>query len=129
LGFARFWNLILHFNFRETVIQKLAKARVQAQNTKPRVVYDLDQLHATDSKHRRSSTPLTNTDIDRCGRFVANTDHLCFESRFESGNLRAAIQVTETHYELVLSPDINEARPHYQWFYFEVCFFKHYKEA
>lgn len=102
----------------------MAKARVQAANTKPRVVYDLDQLHnASETKLRRASTStttLSNNDLDRCGRFVANCDHLCFESRFESGNLRSAIQVTDTHYELVLSPDINEARPHYQWFYFEV---------
>ncbi|KAI6234240.1 Cytosolic carboxypeptidase 1 [Aphelenchoides fujianensis] len=109
-------------SMRETVVQKLAKARVQSQNAKPRVVFDLDQLHVDSQAGRttRQTSPLGNNDLERCGRFVSGLDHLAFESRFESGNLRSAIQVTDTHYELVLSPDINEARPHYQWFYFEV---------
>ncbi|VDK44264.1 unnamed protein product [Anisakis simplex] len=29
-------------------------------------------------------------------------------------------QVNKHHYELILSPDTNQKRPHYQWFYFEV---------
>ena len=35
-------------------------------------------------------------------------DHtLTFESRFESGNLRRAIQVYEFEYDLILKPDYN----------------------
>uniref|UniRef100_A0A183GA07 Peptidase_M14 domain-containing protein n=1 Tax=Heligmosomoides polygyrus TaxID=6339 RepID=A0A183GA07_HELPZ len=36
----------------------------------------------------------------------------------ESGNCR--FQVGPNHYELILSPDINQRKEHYQWFYFEV---------
>ena len=42
---------------------------------------------------------------------------LVFESRFESGNLRRAIQVYDNEYDLIIKPDIN-TRGHTQWFYF-----------
>ncbi|VDL79464.1 unnamed protein product [Nippostrongylus brasiliensis] len=54
------------------------------------------------------------------GHVDPNVDHLLFESRFECGNLRRATQVAPNHYELILSPDINQRKEHYQWFYFEV---------
>ena len=44
---------------------------------------------------------------------------LIFESRFESGNLRRAIQIYEREYDLIIKPDIN-TRGHTQWFYFAV---------
>lgn len=44
---------------------------------------------------------------------------LQFESRFESGNLRAAVRVGPTEYELMLEPDTNTLG-HTQWFYFRV---------
>ena len=44
---------------------------------------------------------------------------LVFESRFESGNLRRAIQVLENEYDLILKFDVN-TRGHTQWFYFSV---------
>ena len=44
-------------------------------------------------------------------------DTLSFESRFESGNLRRAVQVSATEYDLILRPDLN-TRGHTQWFYF-----------
>lgn len=44
---------------------------------------------------------------------------LVFESRFESGNLRRAVQVYEHEYDLILKPDVN-TRGHTQWFYFSV---------
>lgn len=44
---------------------------------------------------------------------------LVFESRFESGNLRRAVQVFDYEYDLVVQPDINTNR-HTQWFYFRV---------
>lgn len=43
---------------------------------------------------------------------------LVFESRFEGGNLRRAVQVYEYEYDLTLKPDLNTNR-HTQWFYFE----------
>ena len=42
-----------------------------------------------------------------------------FESRFESGNLRRAIQVYEFEYDLILKPDYGTNR-HTQWYYFRV---------
>ena len=37
----------------------------------------------------------------------ADDNTLLFESRFESGNLRRAIQVYEYEYDLILKPDYN----------------------
>ncbi len=42
-------------------------------------------------------------------------DTLIFESRFESGNLRRAIQIYPGEYDLILRPDIN-TRGHTQWY-------------
>lgn len=44
---------------------------------------------------------------------------LVFESRFESGNLRRAVQVYEFEYDLVLNPDYN-TKSHTQWYHFRV---------
>ena len=46
-----------------------------------------------------------------------NDNTLLFESRFESGNLRRAIQVYEFEYDLILKPDYN-TRGYTQWYYF-----------
>mmetsp|Transcript_13479 Transcript_13479/g.11544 ORF Transcript_13479/g.11544 Transcript_13479/m.11544 type:complete len:495 (+) Transcript_13479:437-1921(+) len=45
---------------------------------------------------------------------------LVFESRFESGNLRRAIQIYENEYNLILKPDYF-TRGHTQWYYFSVA--------
>lgn len=51
----------------------------------------------------------------------ANDTTLVFESRFECGNLRRAIQIYEFEYDLVLHPDVNtNLKSHVQWFYFRV---------
>jgi hypothetical protein len=44
---------------------------------------------------------------------------LIFESRFESGNLLAAIKVSEKEYDLVLQNDIN-TNGNTQWYFFRV---------
>ncbi|XP_066460203.1 cytosolic carboxypeptidase 1 [Eleutherodactylus coqui] len=44
---------------------------------------------------------------------------LKFNSKFESGNLRKAIQIRKHEYDLILNSDINSNHYH-QWFYFEV---------
>ncbi|KAM5292296.1 cytosolic carboxypeptidase 4 [Ctenodactylus gundi] len=44
---------------------------------------------------------------------------LRFFSKFESGNLRKAIQVREYEYDLLVNADVNSAQ-HQQWFYFKV---------
>jgi len=45
---------------------------------------------------------------------------LVFESRFESGNLRRAVQVYEFEYDLILNPDYN-TKVHTQWYHFRVA--------
>jgi hypothetical protein len=44
---------------------------------------------------------------------------LIFESRFESGNLAAAVKVREDDYHLLLQNDVNTGG-HTQWFFFRV---------
>ncbi|XP_072137706.1 cytosolic carboxypeptidase 1 isoform X3 [Mobula birostris] len=44
---------------------------------------------------------------------------LRFNSQFESGNLRKAVQIRKFEYDLILNSDIN-SNHHHQWFYFEV---------
>lgn len=50
---------------------------------------------------------------------VVPEDCLRFESRFESGNLRKAIQIGDAEYNLLLEYD-TETQAHTQWFYFSV---------
>lgn len=50
----------------------------------------------------------------------SNDTTLIFESRFESGNLRRAIQMLEFEYQLILRPDWNTLS-HTQWFFFSVA--------
>lgn len=49
-----------------------------------------------------------------------NDKTLLFESRFESGNLLAAIKLSDTEYDLILQNDIN-TNGHTQWFFFRVA--------
>ncbi|XP_068616800.1 cytosolic carboxypeptidase 1 [Brachionichthys hirsutus] len=58
-------------------------------------------------------------DIPSCPVIVGNGESLKFNSQFESGNLRKAVQVRKYEYDLVLNSDIN-SNHHHQWFYFEV---------
>jgi len=44
---------------------------------------------------------------------------LIFESRFESGNLAAAVKVDERDYHLLLQNDVN-TNGHTQWYFFKV---------
>ncbi|XP_045779147.1 cytosolic carboxypeptidase 1-like isoform X2 [Maniola jurtina] len=91
------------------------------------VVYDLDALCASnttsDSTAPKSLSAdnlfLNNTDEQEITKVNTFASRLSFESRFESGNLRKAIQVGPREYELILMPDVNSAKRH-QWFYFEV---------
>lgn len=49
----------------------------------------------------------------------ADDQTLVFESRFETGNLLAALKVSDNEYDLVLQNDIN-TNGHTQWFFFRV---------
>ncbi|XP_026274191.1 cytosolic carboxypeptidase 1-like isoform X1 [Frankliniella occidentalis] len=86
------------------------------------VAYDLDRLIAEVPIKPPSpdSRILKNDDESRLGSRQASTNGLRFESRFESGNLRKAIQIGHREYDLILSSDVNSTK-HHQWFYFEVC--------
>lgn len=48
-----------------------------------------------------------------------NDNTLIFESRFESGNLLAAVKISNTEYDLILQNDIN-TNGHTQWYFFRV---------
>jgi len=48
-----------------------------------------------------------------------NDKTLIFESRFESGNLLAAIKISDNEYDLVLQNDIN-TNGHTQWYFFRI---------
>ncbi|CAJ0573546.1 unnamed protein product, partial [Mesorhabditis spiculigera] len=85
-----------------------------------RVVYCIDELTDVHSGADRPAEQLMNIDEQRIGRPSPSISNLMFESRFESGNLRMATLVGPNHYELILSPDINQTRDHFQWFYFEI---------
>ncbi|XP_014480717.1 PREDICTED: cytosolic carboxypeptidase 1-like isoform X2 [Dinoponera quadriceps] len=83
------------------------------------VVYDLDALVGPACRQGRDARLLDNCDEKRIGKRVLDTKQLQFESRFESGNLRKAIQIGLREYDLILTPDVNSGSRH-QWFYFEV---------
>ncbi|XP_063548384.1 cytosolic carboxypeptidase 1-like isoform X6 [Cydia strobilella] len=89
------------------------------------VVYDLDQLNSlagvSDNSAPKSTESifLSNTDEEEITKLNNFSTRLSFESRFESGNLRKAIQIGPREYELILMPDVNSTKRH-QWFYFEV---------
>ncbi|XP_063395355.1 cytosolic carboxypeptidase 1-like isoform X2 [Cydia fagiglandana] len=89
------------------------------------VVYDLDQLNSqagvpdNPSLKSTESVFLSNTDEEEIAKLNNFSTRLSFESRFESGNLRKAIQIGPREYELILMPDVNSTKRH-QWFYFEV---------
>ncbi|XP_046628639.1 cytosolic carboxypeptidase 1-like isoform X4 [Neodiprion virginianus] len=84
--------------------------------------YDLDQLAANfSSQEDRGSSQrlLCNWDEKIIGKRSSDSKRLQFESRFESGNLRKAVQISPREYDLILTPDVNSGSRH-QWFYFEV---------
>jgi len=56
-----------------------------------------------------------------------NDEVLIFESRFESGNLKKAIQVDKNEYELILKPDYM-TKNFTQWFYFKISNTRRYRE-
>ncbi|KAJ8675944.1 hypothetical protein QAD02_011730 [Eretmocerus hayati] len=49
----------------------------------------------------------------------SSANDLCFESRFESGNLGKVIKITDTFYQLHLRKDLYTQK-HMQWYYFRI---------
>uniref|UniRef100_A0AAF5D4S0 Cytosolic carboxypeptidase N-terminal domain-containing protein n=1 Tax=Strongyloides stercoralis TaxID=6248 RepID=A0AAF5D4S0_STRER len=92
------------------------KLKCMEKNDYPKLVYNLDELVTNGSYPNK----LSNTDREEVGIKSHEHDHLLFESRFESGNLRRAYQMDSRFYQLIISPDINQKSHHYQWFYFQV---------
>ncbi|XP_039276084.1 cytosolic carboxypeptidase 1 [Nilaparvata lugens] len=86
------------------------------EHTNSNVIYDMDHLVTIQSDRKED---LTNFDEERLGVAELNVNSLKFESRFESGNLRKAIQVGPREYDLIMMPDVNSSH-HHNWFYFEV---------
>lgn len=119
---------------QRTMIFKDIERQIHPQRVINKVVFDLDRLLKQDldvedncllavakeqfkSGHARKPSNSSLSEGERTPDETARP--LKFESRFESGNLRKAIQVRDFEYDLVLNPDIN-CKHHHQWFYFEV---------
>ncbi|CAL1284820.1 unnamed protein product [Larinioides sclopetarius] len=79
-------------------------------------IYNLDCLMNESSSNCGSSVNIDHHRIQSEKQY----DHLQFEARFESGNLRKVFWKGGEEYDLILNPDIN-SKGHIQWFYFEVC--------
>lgn len=79
-----------------------------------------------DSKEQspyHNDLPQLNLNLDTYPYYIpkSKTDKtLIFESRFESGNLRRAIQIADYDYQLILEADY-QTTGHTQWFYFSVA--------
>lgn len=90
---------------------------------------DTNSSHTKDRfKNRGYRRPLINSGLPRTDKvytelnpFYRPTDYndttLVFESRFESGNLKKAIQVNDFEYDLVVHSDYN-SQGYSQWYYF-----------
>uniref|UniRef100_A0A8C1Q8M7 Cytosolic carboxypeptidase 1 n=1 Tax=Cyprinus carpio TaxID=7962 RepID=A0A8C1Q8M7_CYPCA len=86
------------YGVQRTKIFQDIERLIHSSDILDKVVYDLDNQRSV---------------------FIDNGESLKFNSKFESGNLRKAIQVRKFEYDLILNSDINSNHYH-QWFYFEV---------
>jgi hypothetical protein len=99
----------------EDCLRKEAERVAHQENLMNRVVYD-----AIDpSPYSCTITPIEGEIAPFYQPQTEDDYTLVFESRFESGNLRRAIQVYEFEYDLILKPDYN-TRGNIQWYYFRV---------
>ncbi|KAF7659266.1 hypothetical protein LDENG_00001000 [Lucifuga dentata] len=81
-----------------------------------KIFQDIDRLiHPSDILDK----VVYDLDVPSCPVIEDDGESLKFNSQFESGNLRKAVQVRKYEYDLVLNSDINSNHYH-QWFYFEV---------
>mmetsp|Transcript_20229 Transcript_20229/g.37724 ORF Transcript_20229/g.37724 Transcript_20229/m.37724 type:complete len:558 (+) Transcript_20229:867-2540(+) len=99
-------------NQEETLVDECLRRHyerlVHPENVMNRVVYDCNDT-APFTTRETYYTPSSENDIT-----------LVFESRFESGNLRRAIQVYTNEYDLILRPD-TRSRGYTQWYFFSVA--------
>jgi len=100
----------------EDCLRREAERLAHQENVMNRVVYDSIDPNPYNQ-------PLPSTNKDELLPFYTPTGPdditLVFESRFESGNLRRAIQVYEYEYDLILHPDYL-TKGNTQWYYFRV---------
>ena len=100
----------------EDWLRREAERVAHQENLMNRVVYD-----CIDSSPYSSSIEPKEGELSPFYQIQSEDDYtLVFESRFESGNLRRAIQVYEFEYDLILKPDYN-TRGHTQWYYFRIA--------
>eukprot|EP00397_Hematodinium_sp_SG-2012_P007112 GEMP01007154.1.p1 GENE.GEMP01007154.1~~GEMP01007154.1.p1 ORF type:complete len:735 (+),score=139.92 GEMP01007154.1:230-2434(+) len=101
----------------DDIVRREARRIQNPQLMQNRIVYD-----SVDPNPMRPDARVTGT-VDKMPRYYEPTDlhdtTLVFESRFEAGNLRRAVQVQEFEYDLILNPDYN-TKSYTQWFYFSV---------
>ncbi|XP_017063760.1 cytosolic carboxypeptidase Nna1 isoform X1 [Drosophila eugracilis] len=133
LGTTRTSSPIANNVFRLSKDQQQLLNSMTSQETTSSLnsVTSTNQTTATNSSQSFLCSDLPQAQFSRSAvggaRFVTNChpmnpeeyDGLEFESRFESGNLAKAVQITPTFYELYLRPDLYTSRSK-QWFYFRV---------
>uniref|UniRef100_A0A8C4NRH5 Cytosolic carboxypeptidase 1 n=1 Tax=Dicentrarchus labrax TaxID=13489 RepID=A0A8C4NRH5_DICLA len=96
--------------FREPLVERVYGVQ------RSKIFQDIERLiHPNDILDK----VVYDLDIPSCPVIEDSGESLKFNSQFESGNLRKAVQVRKYEYDLVLNSDINSNHYH-QWFYFEV---------
>ena len=115
-----------HAKLVEQMMMHDAERVTNPMNVRNRVVYDAhdaSQIYEASTSAPRDAANRRYTGVTDLPPVYLPEDEddhtLVFDSRFESGNLRRAIQVYGYEYDLILRPDIN-TRGHTQWFYFSV---------
>jgi|EP01047_Picozoa_sp_COSAG01_P020674 hypothetical protein len=106
---------------RDNIISEMlvhdAERLANPQDVLNRVVFDCIEPNPS-AFRSASATPAPQSELPPYYSKAGESDTtVSFESRFECGNLRRAIQVYEYEYDLILRPDIN-TRGHTQWYYF-----------
>ncbi|XP_031686205.1 cytosolic carboxypeptidase 1 isoform X1 [Oncorhynchus kisutch] len=101
--------------FREHILERVYGVQSPLPPYRTKIFQDIERLiHPNDILDK----VVYDLDIQSCP-VIDDGESLKFNSQFESGNLRKAIQARKFEYDLVLNSDINSNHYH-QWFYFEV---------
>jgi len=86
------------------------KKEDETKNNISNIDKDLEKLNINNNNNTNGNKETYNENYD--------INIIEFESRFESGNLRMAIQVNDNEYDLILKNDIN-AFKYSQWYFFQ----------